>query len=208
MKKKIVLALVFTCFVLLLVFICFVILHAENKTLKILTIGNSFADSARRYLPQVAESANCKVEFGRANMSGCSLDRHWDSHLKSEKDTQYKPYPGEKTLIELLQEKKWDIVTMQQVSSKSFKLETYEPYFKNIYELVKKHAPQAEIVIQMTWSYRPEHNAFGRWGVSDQNDMYNKLFKAYSDIAAKYKCRLIPVGHSYSISTKRTRTKI
>ena len=48
------------------------------KELKVLTIGNSFADSVFVYLPEVAKSfPDCKLVLDRANLGGCSLLRHW-----------------------------------------------------------------------------------------------------------------------------------
>lgn len=63
------------------------------KELKVLTIGNSFADSAFHYLPSVVKSVpGCKIEMDRANIGGCTLERHWNEHQKAEKDPNYKPY--------------------------------------------------------------------------------------------------------------------
>jgi len=43
---------------------------AAAKEVKLLTIGNSFADSAFKFLPKVAESAGDKVIMDRANIGG------------------------------------------------------------------------------------------------------------------------------------------
>jgi hypothetical protein len=175
----------------------------QAKELKVLTIGNSFADSVFRYLPAIVKSVpDCSIKMGRANIGGCSLDKHWNEVLKSEENPTYKPYRRKNTLKDLLQSEKWDIVTLQQVSSKSFKPKTYEPYFGNLYNYVRKYAPQAEIMIQMTWSYRPDHHAFGKWAVDDPTDMFNKLYDAYTAIATKYKCPLIPSGLALHLARK------
>jgi hypothetical protein len=194
---------------LLLIFSSKSILISAEKTkeIKILTIGNSFAWSVFKYLPKVAESVpGCKATIKSANIGGCSLDRHWNEVLKSEKDPTYKPYGKKYNLKELLEKDKWDIVTMQQVSTKSFRLDTYQPYFDNIYKYVRKYAPQAEIVIQMTWSYRQDHPAYKRtfkqYEVTNPDEMFNKLYAAYTNIAAKYNCRIIPSGIAIQLGRK------
>ncbi len=180
----------------------------QVKEIKLLTIGNSFADSAFKYLPSVVKSVpGCKIVMDRANIGGCSLDRHWKEVEKSQKNPKYKPYYKKYTLKEKLQLKKWDVVTMQQVSSKSFKLKTYEPYFGNLYKYVHEYAPQAEIVIQMTWSYRPDHWAFGKWGVSDPDDMFRKLFNNYLFMAKKYNCRIIPTGLALHLAREQQKER-
>ena len=122
------------------------------------------------------------------------MNRHWREVEKSQKNPNYKPYDKKYTLKEILQKQKWDIITMQQVSSQSFRLNTYEPYFGNIYKYVHEYAPQAKIMIQMTWSYRQDHPAFGKWAVDDPADMFYKLFSAYTSIAKIYHCSIIPTG--------------
>jgi hypothetical protein len=185
-----------------------VFLTVEAKKIKVLTIGNSFAESVFVYLPSIVKSVpSCELVIQRANIGGCSLEHHWKQVKKSEENDKYKPYYNKYTLKELLKRDKWDIVTMQQVSSKSFKLETYEPWFANLYNYVHKFAPQAEVVIQMTWSYRPEHIAFGNWGVKNPDDMFRKLYKNYIFMAAKYNCRVIPTGLAIHLARKKQAMK-
>ena len=63
------------------------------REIKILTIGNSFANSVFVYLPELAATfPDCKLHLEAANIGGCSLERHWNEHLKSEKNPKHKPY--------------------------------------------------------------------------------------------------------------------
>lgn len=171
------------------------------QELKVLTIGNSFADSVFEFLPKIVKSVpDCQLVLERANIGGCTLERHWREVLKSEKDPKYKPYYGKFNLREKLTSKKWDIVTLQQASHQSFRPESYQPWFKNLYEYVRKYAPQAEIVIQMTWSYRPDHPGFGKWCCKDYKEMYEKLFANYVKTAKEFNCRIIPSGFAVQMA--------
>lgn len=177
------------------------------KELKVLTIGNSFADSAFHYLPSVVKSVpGCKIEMDRANIGGCTLERHWNEHQKAEKDPNYKPYGWsrkKRTLREILTSKKWDVVTIQQGSHQSWKPESYEPYAENLIKLIRELAPQAEIVIQQTWSYRIDDGRFKNWKIG-QTEMYDRLTKCYRDLAKKYQLRVIPTGAAVQLTRAKT----
>ena len=192
-----------------------VLLAAEPvKEIKILTIGNSFANSVMTALRQVvAADPSCKVKIVGANLGGCSLKRHWENFEKSEKNPSFKPYAGnKKSLQQLLTEDKWDIVTIQQASPSSWRAETYQPYADNIIAAVRKLAPTAEIVIQQTWSYNAADrrlnpkNAKG-WKI-DQTAMYEKLTAAYLDLAKKHKLRVIPSGDAVQLFRKAMGDKL
>ncbi len=171
------------------------------KEIKILTIGNSFADSVVGPLPLIAKSVpDCSVRIDRANIGGCSLERHWKEYEQSLKDPAHKPYSGKKAnLVDMLTKEKWDVVTLQQASPESWKPESYQPYAENLIRLVRKYAPQAEIVIQQTWSYRSDAPRLAGWKI-DQKEMYNRLTKNYTDLAAKYSFRVIPSGLAVQFS--------
>ena len=175
------------------------------KELRVLTIGNSFADSVFTYLPKIAESQGDKLILERANHGGCELDRHWSYVEKEEADSNVKIYRSKtKKLREILQSRKWDIVTLQQASHKSWIAETYFPYAQYLYDYVKKNSPSAEIVIQQTWSYRIDDGRFdkGSWKIS-QKEMYEKLTQAYDNAAKKLGTRIIPTGRAVEIARKK-----
>lgn len=118
-----------------------------EDTVKILTIGNSFADNATRYLEEITTSVPGKhIQIGKANLGGAPLDRHTDFIHQSKLDPTFKPYSG-RSLQEWLELDQWDFVTIQQVSHKSFKAETYHPYVDELIRFIQCHALDAEILI-------------------------------------------------------------
>ncbi|MBR7107264.1 MAG: DUF4886 domain-containing protein [Lentisphaeria bacterium] len=190
--------------------------------LKVLTIGNSFSASAARSLPWVTASVpGCRIILTGANIGGCSLERHWEEWNKAEKDPQYKPYgvcfidsaklPGNikykrGNVNELIKNNKYDIITIQQNSANSWKYETYQPFAGNLIAVLKKYQPQAEIVIQQTWSYRCDSPRLKAWKI-DNSVMYDKLAKAYGELAGKYGFRVIPCGDAVQIFRAATPVK-
>ena len=185
-------------------------LHANaqsTKKLHVLMIGNSFSQNATRFLPQMAKEADIKLVLGRAEMGGCSLQRHWDSVVVNNLDTNRgKAYNG-KSLRQLLSSQKWDIVTLQQYSLLSGNEETYFPYAKNLYDLIKTYQPTAEIFIHQTWAYRADAKSFGKIEgekrAKTQAEMWQKSRSAYYKMATKLgNLRILPSGDAfYTVAT-------
>jgi len=167
--------------------------------LKVLTIGNSFADSVFEMFPQIAAAQGDRLVLARANLGGCSLERHAALIKQCEKDPACKPYDGGKaSLKDMLTRERWDIVTVQQVSHESWKAESFHPYLDEIVASIRKYAPQAEIVIQQTWAYRVDAPHFPGWKI-DQAIMYRRAADNYRREARQYRFRLIPTGDAVQL---------
>ena len=200
--------------------LCFVL---SAKELKVLAIGNSFSASAVRTLPKLTASVSgCRLILTGASIGGCSLERHWNEWCKAEKDPKHAPYGisfwdtdnlAGKTnkrgnVNELIKNKnnKYDIITIQQNSANSWKYGTYQPYAENLIAVIKKYQPQAEIIIQQTWSYRADAPFFRETGM-DNETMYQLLEKAYNALAKDYGFRMIPTGYAVQVSRELSETK-
>ena len=167
--------------------------NIQAKKINILTIGNSFAQSVFADFKKIAKAEGQQLYITGANLGGCSLERHWNNIVSEEKQGK-KCYRGKsKSMRDMLELKKWDYVTIQQVSSQSWRKDSYHPYAEKICEYVKKYAPQAEIIIQQTWSYRPDHPLYKAWKL-DSDSMYKKLTEAYFALARELNLRIIPTG--------------
>ena len=178
-----------------------------KDSLRILTIGNSFTDSLTRYFPQVAESAGGRLVFDRANFGGCELERHWSYIAAEEASPICRIYQGGRKLRDILA-RGWDIVTMQQASHQSWRPESFQPFASNIFNYVRNHAPDAEVVIQQTWAYRaddPRLMPGGEWGI-DQNGMYERLTENYRKLAEELDLRIIPTGYAVQLSRAEEET--
>lgn len=176
----------------------------EGKTIRLLTVGNSFSGNATRYLDELATAAGNKLVLVRADLPGCPMERHWKAIEAAEADPKAlpgRPYavtvsgsPYKRhSLKEILTSQKWDFVTIQQASIDSPDIKTYRPYARNLRDYIKKHAPQAEVLIHETWAYRCDDPGFAKDGNS-QDKMYQGLRAAYQTIAKELGLRLMPVG--------------
>ena len=184
----------------------FALACTSAKEIAVLTIGNSFAQSVFVYLPSIVKSApGCSLHLEGANLGGCSLSLHWRHISEEEKDPSVRRYRnGKSTLRQILQSRKWDIITIQQASHESWRPETYFPYAEKLRDYIKKYAPTAEICIQQTWSYRaddPRISKGGKWNI-DQSEMFARAEKNYADAAKKLGLRAKPC----KITARRKRT--
>lgn len=188
---------------------------AEKRTVKVLMIGNSFTASVMREAPALAKAEGLSLDIVQCGIGGCPLDRHWENVEKAG-DANFKPYdvstslssdPAEKlprkaNVTDILVAKKWDIVTIQQASGKSAFYDTYEPYAGNLVGKIRELAPQAEIVVQETWSYSPYDSRLATWKMTPA-EMHAALKKAYAQLAAKYGMRTIPTGDAVQLFRER-----
>ena len=177
--------------------------HTKPDTLRLFLIGNSFSQNATRYLPRLAAEGGHPLKIGRAELGGCSLQRHWEIAEAAEKnpeDPKGKQYGG-KSLRQLLSVGTWDVVTIQQNSMNSGDVATYRPYAKKLYDLVKSIQPNARIVMQQTWAYRTDAKKFTQTAenqfASNALEMWQKSRAAYHTIAGELGIALFPVGDAF-----------
>ncbi len=162
------------------------------KSLKILSIGNSFSVDAQQWLYGIAKDAGYdNVILGNLYFGGCSLERHY--RYIEDKDTSYTYYKnttGEwtqkdgATALEAIVDESWDYITLQQSSGISGLPETYEPHLSRIINYVKlnKTNPNAELVWHMTWAYSSDstHQDYKNYD-NDQRKMYEGIVNAVKE---------------------------
>ena len=168
--------------------------------MEILAIGNSFSQDATRYLHQIARAAGEKLNVTNLYIGGCSLERHYRNMLSGERAYQLESN-GVKTgfpvsLEEALWNRKWDVVTIQQVSSQSIDAETYRPYIFALTDMIRECAPKAKLLLHETWFY--EENSIRltqEMGFPTEKAMLDKIQTAYAQIAGEVGADgIIPAG--------------
>jgi hypothetical protein len=177
---------------------------APAKTVRLLTIGNSFSANATKYLDKLATAGGYKVIHRPIVVGGAPLELHAGKAQKFERDPKDKDglYTNGKGLKEQLLMDRWDFVTIQQASIKSHDLATYQPHATWLRDYVKKHAPQAELLMHQTWAYRRDDPRFSpktpKLGEPvTQEAMYQGLSNAYGTVAKELGVRRIPVGDAF-----------
>lgn len=190
---------------------------SPRKSVKLLTIGNSFASNALSSLPEFAQAGGKDLVVFPANLGGASLKKHvsyvqiFETDPESADGRPYKnrahPRTGKKqdfSLREALESEAWDFVTIQQLSNDSHRFETYEPSAGTLIAYIRKYAPQAEILVHQTWAYREDYPRYGKDGLTPER-MHEGLVDAYDRLAKKYGLRLIRSGQAFYAARKTPR---
>lgn len=171
--------------------------------MNILCIGNSFSQDATRYLHQVSGE---ELYVRNLYIGGCSLETHYNNILEDKADYEYQKNGRFMRMIsikEALSKKKWDVVTVQQVSHYSGMSETYEPFLPYILGYVKGACPNAKILFHRTWAYSDfsTHGGFVNYDNS-RPKMFEAIVEASSKLCKKYNLEIIPNGDAVEEARK------
>jgi hypothetical protein len=166
------------------------------KKARLFIIGNSFSQNAATYLPQLAREGKIDLEIGRAELGGCSLERHWKLAEKNEK-----AYKGQ-SLRDMLGKGAWDMVTIQQYSLLSGDPASYEPYARQLVSLIRELQPKAKIFIHQIWAYRNDAASFGKINgetrAKTAEEMHQHVRAAYHKTAEELGLTVIPSGDAFA----------
>ncbi len=176
----------------------------DNKSIKILAVGNSFSIDGMEYLWDILNDAGYEeIILGNLYIGGCSVKKHW-SNIQSNAPayTYLKNTYGEwlkipETPISFaVTDYDWDIVTLQQNSGSSGIASSYT-YIDNVFQYIKQQQPNAKIYWHMTWAYQQDtpSTAFATYN-NDQLTMYNAITSAVAEriVGNGYVDGIIPSG--------------
>ncbi len=155
--------------------------------MEILCIGNSFSQDACSYLNRIAEADDFELNTINMMIGGCSLFTHF-KNLNTNDDAYGLEVNGtwsgfKVALKEAIISREWDVITVQQVSTKSVDYETFQPYLNEIVAAVRKYAPKAKLAVHETWAYEEGSARLESLGYEKQVDMYNALHESYQKAA-------------------------
>jgi hypothetical protein len=169
------------------VFACFV--HANAVTIRILAIGNSFAeDAVEQYLYELGAAEGVDFIIGNMFIGGCSLEKHRNNAGNNAATYSYrKIVDGVKTTLDGatleagITDEPWDFITFQQVSQNSGQYSTYFPYLTDLLRYVKGKVTNenVEYALHQTWAYAQNstHEGFANYD-KDQQTMYDAIVDA------------------------------
>ena len=180
--------------------------YAQQKTVRILAIGNSFSqDAVEQYLHELAEAEGISTIIGNMFIGGCSLERH----VKNARDNapayayrkigtdEKKREKGKMSLEAVLADEDWDYVSLQQASPFSGMYETYEASLPELIEYVKARLPKkTKLMLHQTWAYAStsKHSGFKNYNCN-QLTMYQAIANAVKKAAKANKIKIvIPSG--------------
>lgn len=180
--------------------------YAQQKTVRILAIGNSFSqDAVEQYLHELAEAEGISTIIGNMFIGGCSLERHVKNARDNAPAYAYrkigtdgkKREKGKMSLETVLADEDWDYVSLQQASPFSGMYETYEASLPELIEYVKARLPKkTKLMLHQTWAYAStsRHSGFKNYNCN-QLTMYQAIADAVEKAAKANKIKIvIPSG--------------
>ncbi len=160
-----------------------------KKTLKVLTLGNSFSENAHSHLIQIMEAEGMEeVVLGNLVKSACDLSTHLSAAQTDYTTYMYSKFTlGEErkvqpkfTVKKALQDEDWDLVILQQVSGKSGQPGTYGSTLTALMNFCKQYVKEdCKFGWHLTWAYEAgsTNASFANYG-RNQMTMYNSIIGA------------------------------
>ena len=150
--------------------------------MKILSIGNSFSQDAQRYLFKLAEANGKELFNANLFIGGCPLELHCKNIDEDAPAYQYQEL-GEATdqyvgIKETLLKEKWDYVTLQEASIRSFVAKGFTEFLPKLASYVRELVPSAKILLHKTWSYPPQY-VQKNTEFTCTTDMYSRIERVY-----------------------------
>ena len=186
-----------------------------NK-LKVLMIGNSFADDAINYAYEIALNSGIPAEnilIADIYIGGCSIDTHWANAQNNapayrfglERNGYFNSSNTDWTMEEAIMYADWDFITFQQNSGNSGKQSSYSNLQKlmdYVYDVATDEVnnpnanPNVKFAWHQTWAYASNttNSAFSVYG-KNQMTMYNYIMSCLQlEVLPKDFVAIIPNG--------------
>ena len=159
-----------------------------KNDLKVLMIGNSFADDTTTFTRQIASSYGINLTTYDAYVASCTIDKHLN-YLNSEEsvyafngDTWWS---GTKTLKEILTAKEYDLITFQQASAVVGDTSSYDNLSTLVDQVRDIVGDKPKFTWYQTWAYENDYmlqdgsQAFSKHN-NDGVTMFNNINAAYN----------------------------
>ncbi len=179
----------------------------KATSLKILMIGNSFSQDTVMWMPAIAKSLGfTDIEVGTLVKGGCTLEMHHDYMVNNTPAYEFLYGDGEGwtttyncTMAQGLKITDWDFVCLQQQSSNSGNVASYNSDLDELVDYVQKTTlkkDRVKLVWNMTWSYPAGSDWFGGLYDNDTMKMYNSIMSAVQEkiVTNKNFCLISPAG--------------
>lgn len=191
-------------FLLVIVLVCMASAMRAGDTIRVLCIGNSFSwDAVEQELYPLAKAQGTDLIIGNLYFGGCSLQQHWEFYEQGKANYSFRiikdgvrTVQEHQSLMAALRYTQWDYISFQQASHDSGKRLSYEPYLKQLQQVVRKYQPKAKFCWLQTWSYAQDAKHPGYpYYQNSQQVMNDSIASCTGALMRTYKnIRLVPCG--------------
>lgn len=187
-----------------LVVIFLLMVVAVQAQIRVLGIGNSFSEDAlEQNISEIAVSEGVPMVIANLYIGGCSIDRHLENIEGNKPLYRYTKFDAtgkrsiqEKVALEsVINDEKWDYISVQQVSGQSGIYESYAR-LPELISWIKKKVPGAKILLHHTWAYAvvSKHADFPNYE-SSQVTMFSDICKTVQRVKSDNRIEVaVPSG--------------
>ena len=162
----------------------------ENKTVKVLMVGNSYAQDTMTYAHEIAKADGINMVCGVLYYGGCTIKQHVEFIKGNEAVYTYFKNGGtdrtQATFFDVLYDEDWDYVTIQTGKGEQGLKETFYPYLPWLIALVENRLPSVEIGLFESWAVPKCYEGTGNSRLSHYNDnsqqMYESIISTFKDL--------------------------
>lgn len=158
-------------------------LSLPQKPIRVLVIGNSFAQDSFAYVPfilnNVLKDVECNIQIGIYFIGSASLKDHWINYCRGEfgsceetTSNTYVPSDGKATLYlyndrtankwsyssvilsDVIGNYDWDIVALQQVSNETWLYDTFQPYYNRLAKVINAKSKNKAVKICFNMAHK------------------------------------------------------
>jgi hypothetical protein len=138
-----------------------------KDSLKILSVGNSFAEDTSEYVPEIALNLGVKrVHIGTLYIGGCSINRHYANAQTNAPAYTYYVNDGEGwsatsgvSIADAIKSEEWDYISIQHGTGDGSRYtleESYEKLAPLVEYIREKSSPNVKIAFNMAWVMEPD----------------------------------------------------
>ncbi len=178
----------------------------SKDKIKVLVIGHSFSNNSTQYASQMVADFGGDLEISSLYYAGCTLEQHYDFYNNNE--AVFQLYTNGYLVTQELVTSKWvlenheyDYIAFQGHSVNMDDIETFDKLVP-LYEIVKRHQPNAKFMIHQTWSLCWRRNAGRGYSAKllgrDQFEKVEANFKIASERLGNVP--IVPVGEAVQLA--------
>ena len=160
----------------------------QNKTVKVLMIGNSYAQDTMTYAHEIAKADGVNMVCGVLYYGGCTVKQHVEFIKNNEAVYTYFKNGGTDRLnanfYDVLYDEDWDYITIQTGKGEQGLKQTFYPYLPWLIALIENRLPHVEIGLFESWAVPKCYEGTGNSRLSHYNDnsqtMYESIISTFS----------------------------
>ena len=165
-----------------------------RNNLKVLMIGNSFADDTVYYSERVASSLGIDLELHDAYIGGCTLNTHYSNILSNSASYSMRSmngaswvYRNDMSLSDIVTSNTWDIITFQQASAEVGRHDSFSNLENLVNEVKSIATGNPKYYWHQTWAYDKSYSDwydYFSYFDNNQETMFNAIVDCYNDEVA------------------------